>query len=51
MYRLSLLFQGLDDKSTQRYNVYLTTLKLATKSELVQVLNPDVDEVKYCRRV
>lgn len=43
---LSLLFQGLDDKSTQRYNVYLTTLKLATKSELVQLLNPDVDEIK-----
>lgn len=43
---LNLLFQGLEEKSALRYTVYFTMLKLATKSDFVQLLNPDVDDIK-----
>jgi len=43
---LNNLFNGLDDRSPLRYIVYSAMVKLAGQADLINFLNPNLDEVK-----
>lgn len=40
------LFHGLDKFSVHRYNVFLSILKIARNSDLLQLVNPKLDQIK-----
>jgi len=44
--RLSNLFCGLDEASPLRYTVYMSSIQLAGRSNLIHVLNPKLDELR-----
>lgn len=48
---LNNLFNGLDDRSTLRYIVYSAMVKLAGQADLINHLNPNLDEVKNWLKV